>query len=104
VYKQRFKWLRKQLNTDPKEAELMAIGSQTKKIALTILDVYKNDYIKRDGSKEDGISLRDRIFKCERTLSDLGYKDLLNRFSSIQEMSQYLIDNLSERDASSLML
>lgn len=104
TYQQDFKWLRKQLNTDPKESDLMAIGTQTKKIALTILDVYKDDYVKRDGSIENGMKIRDRIFECERILCNLGTAEFLRRFSSVQEMSKYLLDNLSERDASSMML
>lgn len=104
TYQQDFKWLRKQLNTDPKESDLMAIGTQTKKIALTILDIYKDDYVKRDGSIENGMKIRDRIFECERVLCNLGTAEFLRRFSSVQEMSKYLLDNLSERDASSMML
>jgi hypothetical protein len=101
VYSQLFKWLRKQLNTDPKESELMSVGSQTKKVALTILDIYKDDYIKRDGTAEDGLTLRNRIFAAERALADIGYRELMSRFSSEDEMVKYLRENLSERDADS---
>lgn len=98
-YQMEFKWLRKQLNTDPKEAELMAVGTQTKKIALTILDVYKDDYVTRDGKVETGAAIRNRIFSAERHLAEIGREELITRFSSEQEMAKYIRDNLAERDA-----
>ena len=104
VYKEDFKYLRKQLNTDPKEENLQSVGSQTKKIALTILDVYKDDYVKRDGTTETGQQLKQRIFDCERSLASIGFLDLMDRFSSVEEKAKYLRDNLGERDADSNML
>lgn len=100
TYSMDFKWLRKQLNTDPKESELMAVGTQTKKIALTILDIYKDDYQKRNSEEvEDGLTLRNRIFESERQLANIGWKELMERFSSEVEMAKYIRDNLAERDA-----
>lgn len=104
VYQEDFKYLRKQLNTDPKEESLQSMGSQTKKIALTILDIYKNDYVRRDGTIEDGRTLQQRIFDSEKALATAGFLDLMNRFSSVEEKSKYLRDNLGERDANSNML
>lgn len=99
-----FKYLRKQLNTDPKESDLSTIGSQTKKVALTILDIYKDDYVKADGTLEDGRTLKERIFDAERQLAQIGWKELSDRFQSEAEMAQYIRDNLAEKDADSDML
>jgi hypothetical protein len=92
------------LNTNPKEEDLQSVGSQTKKIALTILDIYKDDYLKRDGTTETGEALRDRIFDCERSLATIGFLELMKRFNSIEEKAKYLRDNLGERDADQNML
>lgn len=99
-----FKYLRKQLNTDPKESDLSTVGSQTKKVALTILDIYKDDYVKADGTLEDGRTLKERIFDAERQLAQIGWKELSDRFQSEAEMAQYIRDNLAEKDADSDML
>jgi hypothetical protein len=104
VVEEDFKYLRKQLNTDPKESELMSIGSQTKKIALTILDPYKTDYVTRDGNTESGIAIRDRIFDCEKKIAIEGFKSLIGRFEDPVEKSKYLKDNLGDRDADQIML
>lgn len=104
VVEEDFKYLRKQLNTSPKESDLMNIGSQTKKIALTILDPYKTDYITRDGNTEPGIAIRDRIFDCERKIAIEGFKNLIKKFKDPVEKSKYLKDNLGDRDADQTML
>jgi hypothetical protein len=78
----------------------MAVGTQTKKIALTILDIYKDDYKKRGSEEtEDGLTLRNRIFESERQLATIGWKELMERFNSEVEMAKYIRDNLAERDA-----
>jgi len=37
-YKQRYSYLRKQFNTDPKEKEWMKVGTQSAKVAMLALD------------------------------------------------------------------
>jgi hypothetical protein len=70
-YEQRFKYLRKQLNTDPNEKKYMNIGTQATKIVMSNLNV-NNYYVLRDGTKIKGQDLLDTIMYSMNRLSDIG--------------------------------
>ena len=70
-YEQRFKYLRKQLNTDPNEKKYMNIGTQATKIVMSNLNV-NNYYVLRDGTKIKGQDLLDTIMNSMNRLSDIG--------------------------------
>jgi len=80
TYEQEFKYLRKQLNTDPKDNETdMNIGSQFTKIALTSLfsDEY---YTRQDGRVMSGHDILNDIMNTLNRLSDKGFSDIQKRF------------------------
>lgn len=79
TYSQKFMYLRKQLNTDPKEESMMGIGTQMTKIAMVnLLD--GRDYYTRDGSVMSGVELRNDIMNAINVLSDRGMNAINSRF------------------------
>ena len=78
-YEQRFKYLRKQLNTDPNEKKYMNIGTQATKIVMSNLNV-NNYYVLRDGTKIKGQDLLDTIMNSMNRLSDIGMQNVMKQF------------------------
>lgn len=103
TYQQEYSKLRKQFNTDPKEKELMSMGTQMTKIALSSLlpgATYKV------GVKEyTATQVRDNIMRCLREISDFGYEKLKERFFDednkldIDKFSDFLTEQLANRGA-----
>ena len=53
IYKQKYKFIRRQLNTDPRTDEEMAFGTQVLKIALSTIRLGQN-YTLSDGTSVRG--------------------------------------------------
>lgn len=108
IYEQEYRYLRKQFNTDPKEKELMAMGTQMTKIIMSAMLPGRNYVITDpDGSKRsvNAIDLRDEIMNSINKLSQIGYdrlrKQLFNGDElNIERFSEFLIEELSSRGAS----
>ena len=79
TYQQDFRFLRKQLNTDPKEKELMNMGTQMTKIVMANLFEGKQ-YTMQTGEKVYGYEILDGIMNTINTLSDIGLKNINRRF------------------------
>jgi len=79
TYEQKFLYLRKQLNTDPKEESMMSMGTQMTKVVMSCL-FDGRDYIMQDGSTMTGSELRNDIMSAINTLSDRGYHNIVTRF------------------------
>lgn len=88
-YEQRFKYLRKQLNTDPNEKKYMNIGSQATKIVMSNLNV-NNYYVLRDGTKIKGQDLLDTIMNSMNRLSDIGMQNVMKQFFKTNEDGQII--------------
>ena len=86
-YEQRFKYLRKQLNTDPNEKKYMNIGTQATKIVMSNLNV-NNYYVLRDGTKIKGQDLLDTIMNSMNRLSDIGMQNIMKQFFKTNEDGQ----------------
>lgn len=92
TYKQKFMYLRKQLNTDPKENPMMDIGTQFTKIAMVNLLDGRN-YYTRNGDNEDivtGIDLRNDIMNIINTLSDRGLKKINKKFFKTDNKGNFI--------------
>ena len=75
------RFLRKQLNTDPNEREEMNLGTQTIKIALANLRM-NDDYIDPfTGKTIKGKDLYKKIMRSYNILTDLGFEQVMRRFS-----------------------
>lgn len=88
-YEQRFKYLRKQLNTDPNEKKYMNIGTQATKIVMSNLNV-NNYYVLRDGTKIKGQDLLDTIMNSMNRLSDIGMQNVMKQFFKTNEDGQII--------------
>ena len=91
TYKQKFKYLRKQLNTDPKEEALMSIKTQSLKVAFSTL-IPKRIYTTQDGRTLSGEELRDDIMKSINELSDRGLNKVMNKYFTKQEDGTWVAD------------
>ena len=91
TYEQKFEYLRKQLNTDPKEDYLMSMGTQMTKIIMTAL-FDGRDYTTQDGRVLSGRELRNDIMDSINELSNRGLKNIAQRFFKTNRQGE-LIDN-----------
>ena len=98
VYTQRLSALRRQLNTDPEEGDVVAAGTQMIKVCLSSLR------LDRTYGDMAGEQLRDKLMNSINKLSDLGIEKFRNRFYSNgiidqKKLSEYLIEQLGTRNA-----
>lgn len=98
VYTQRLSALRRQLNTDPEEGDVVAAGTQMIKVCLSSLR------LDRTYGDMTGEQLRDKLMGSINKLSKLGvdkFKDRLysNGIIDQKKLSEYLIEQLGTRNA-----
>lgn len=98
VYTQRLSALRRQLNTDPEEGEVVATGTQMIKVCLSSLR------LDRTYGDMTGEQLRDKLMSSINKLSKLGVDKFKDRFYSNgiidqKKLSEYLIEQLGTRNA-----
>ena len=79
TYEQKFMYLRKQLNTDPKEEYMMHMGTQMTKVVMSSLLDGRTYYL-QDGTEMNGSELRNDIMNAINILSDRGYHNIVTRF------------------------
>lgn len=98
VYTQRLSALRRQLNTDPEEGDVVAAGTQMIKVCLSSLR------LDRMYGDMTGEQLRDKLMGSINKLSKLGIDKFKDRFYSNgiidqKKLSEYLIEQLGTRNA-----
>lgn len=98
VYTQRLSALRRQLNTDPEEGDVVAAGTQMIKVCLSSLR------LDRTYGDMTGEQLRDKLMWSINKLSKLGVDKFKDRFYSNgiidqKKLSEYLIEQLGTRNA-----
>lgn len=99
TYVQEMRFLRKQLNTDPNEREEMNLGTQTIKIALANLRM-NDDYIDPfTGKTIKGKDLYKKIMRSYNILTDLGFEQVMRRFSKKDFMGSVAWQNILNGDA-----
>ena len=106
-YKQRYDHLRNQLNTDPEEGDIMAIGTQMVKIVL------QNLRLNRSYNGVSGQKLLDNLMNCINRISDIGKQKIIDDFFidgdvdkgvDTQKLSDYLKEQLGTRGVSKSVL
>lgn len=107
-YTQKFSYLRKQFNTDPKEEELMNVGTQMKKVAMSAI-MPGRDYTTLDGRTLSAKAIRDEIMISINSISDIGLQAIRDEFFTdgeldVEKFSKFLTDELQGRGASREML
>lgn len=103
TYKQQFKYLRKQFNTNPHHKDEQSMGTQMVKVALSSL-VSGNTYTKEDGTKITGRELLDQMMEQIRELSKLGKDKVGKMFYTDHKIDQeklgkFLREQLTSRDS-----
>lgn len=98
VYTQRLSALRRQLNTDPEEGDVVAAGTQMIKVCLSSLR------LDRTYGDMTGEQLRDKLMGSINKLSKFGVDKFKDRFYSNgiidqKKLSEYLIEQLGTRNA-----
>lgn len=116
-YKQKYSQIRKQFNTDPKEAELMKVGTQSAKIAMSALIAGRTYTV--NGQSQTSTEMREAIMEDQRKLSDLGlaefedeifdvkrdeHGDVISKELNVEKFSEMLTEELTNRGASSELL
>lgn len=79
TYECDFDYLRKQLNTDPKEEEMLRMGTQMQKIVYSNLYLGRT-YTTQSGEPITGKQLLDRIMNSSNALSDIGVDKINKKF------------------------
>lgn len=108
TYKQKYSYIRKQFNTDPKEKDLMSMGTQMTKVAMSLLQAGRSFTVR--GQRMSAEDLRNDIMECINGLSNNGEKALRKRFFNedgtldVEKFSKILTEELSRRGASTRQL
>lgn len=89
TYECEFDYLRKQLNTDPKEEDLLRMGTQMQKIVFSNL-MPGREYTTQDGEKKTGKELLERIMNSSNELSNIGVDKVNKRFFVTNEDGELL--------------
>ena len=106
-YTQRYDHLRNQLNTDPEEGDLMAIGTQMVKIVL------QNLRLDRSYNGVKGSELLDKMMDSIKKISDIGKRKIVDDFFidgdeekgiDNKKLSKYLKEQLGTRGVSKAVL
>ena len=106
-YTQRYDHLRNQLNTDPEEGDLMAIGTQMVKIVL------QNLRLDRSYNDVKGSELLDKMMDAIKKISDIGKRKIVDDFFidgdeengiDNKKLSKYLKEQLGTRGVSKAVL
>lgn len=108
IYKQKYKFIRRQLNTDPRTDEEMAFGTQVLKIALSTLRDGQT-YTLSDGTEILGVDLKARIMDYQKRLAEIGKAKIDKEFfkngkADIESFSQFIEKELVDRNANKNIL
>lgn len=101
-YVQKYSYLRKQFNTDPKERDLMAMGTQMTKIVMSSLIPGRQYDV--NGELKTATQIRNDIMTAINGLSDWGRDEVRKKFFKdgefdVDAFSKVLKDELSSRGA-----
>lgn len=107
IYKQKYKHMRRQLNTDPRTDEIMSAGTQALKVVLsTLRDGQTYNILGPDGQIHEATSseVRDRVMELLNKIADSGWNKLQDQFFTngnldYSKLQDFLIHELLGRDA-----
>ena len=107
TYKQKYKYIRRQLNTDPRTDEVMAAGTQAMKVALSVLRDWQVYEIQNtDGSKEtlNKIQVINSIMSKMNKMATIGNSQVVEEFFTdgrldYTKLRDFIVRELSSRNA-----
>lgn len=109
IYKQRYKYIRRQLNTDPKAIDDMAMGTQAVKVAFAALRDNQT-YTTRDGRTVRGNDLKIEMMRLINDLATIGRERVSKEFFDdhgnvdIEKFSAFAKRELMSRNANKNLL
>lgn len=107
IYKQKYKHMRRQLNTDPRTDEIMSAGTQALKVVLsTLRDGQTYNILGPDGQMHEAVSseVRNRVMELLNKVANLGWNKLQDQFFTkghldYSKLQDFLTHELLGRDA-----
>lgn len=103
TYKQKYKYIRQQLETNPHTHEEQMLGTQFMKVNLSNLRL--DDLYGKEGDKVTGNEIKDNVIGVINKLSDLGKQDIYDKLFDrngnikIAALSDMLLQDARESDA-----
>lgn len=97
TYRQKFKYIRQQLETNPHTHPEQMAGTQFLKVNLSNLRM--DDLYGPDGSQVTGKDINDTVMGALNTLSDMGRQDIIDELFVDGNVNVTALGNMLERDA-----
>ena len=97
TYRQKFKYIRQQLETNPHTHPEQMAGTQFLKVNLSNLRM--DDLYGPDGSQVTGKEINDTVMGALNTLSDMGRQDIVDELFVDGNINITALGNMLERDA-----
>lgn len=103
TYKQKYKYIRQQLETNPHTHEEQMLGTQFMKVNLSNLKL--NDLYGKENDKVTGSEIKDNVISAINKLSDLGKQDMFDKLFDkngnvkISALSDMLLEDARESGA-----
>ena len=103
TYKQKYKYIRQQLETNPHTHEEQMLGTQFMKVNLSNLRL--NDLYGKEGDKVTGNEIKNNVIGAINKLSDLGRQDMFDKLFDrngnvkLSALSDMLLEDARESDA-----
>lgn len=112
IYKQKYKYIRRQLNTDPRTDEIMAAGTQALKVVLsTIRDGQAYNIKDQNGNtvQMSSSDVRDKVMGLLNDIAKKNWDELTNQFFvdgvvDYEKLQDFLIRELKGRNADQNLL
>lgn len=97
TYRQKFKYIRQQLETNPHTHPEQMAGTQFLKVNLS--NLRKDDLYGPDGSQVTGREINDTVMGALNTLSNMGRQDIVDELFVDGNINITALGNMLERDA-----
>lgn len=97
TYRQKFKYIRQQLETNPHTHPEQMAGTQFLKVNLS--NLRKDDFYGPDGSQVTGREINDTVMGALNTLSNMGRQDIVDELFVDGNINVTALGNMLERDA-----
>lgn len=97
TYRQKFKYIRQQLETNPHTHPEQMAGTQFLKVNLS--NLRKDDLYGPDGSQVTGREINDTVMGALNTLSNMGRQDIVDELFVDGNINVTALGNMLERDA-----
>lgn len=107
IYKQKYKYIRRQLNTDPRTDEVMAAGTQAMKVSLSVLRDWQTYSIQNPDGTEQTLNKNEvlsAIMDKMNRMAEIGSQQIKEEFFTdgkldYAKLKDFIVRELSSRNA-----